>query len=54
VADRGGETSGLIYRDQAFNSGKRGEYPEGLETYRTTEEGLEIFLRPVKITMNLC
>jgi acyl-CoA hydrolase/GNAT superfamily N-acetyltransferase len=39
----------MIYRDQAFISGKRGEYPEGLETYRTTEEKLEIFLRPVKI-----
>ncbi len=40
---------GIIYRDQAFIPGKRGEYPEALETYRTTEEGLEIFLRPVKI-----
>jgi acyl-CoA hydrolase/GNAT superfamily N-acetyltransferase len=40
---------GLIYRDQAFITGKRGEYPESLETYRTTEEGLEILLRPVKI-----
>jgi len=40
---------GMIYRDQAFIPGKRGEYPEILETYRTTEEKLEIFLRPVKI-----
>lgn len=40
---------GLIYRDQAFIPGKRGEYPEILETYRTTEEGLEILLRPVKM-----
>ncbi len=40
---------GLIYRDQAFIPGKRGEYPENLETYRTTKAGLEIFLRPVKI-----
>src|SRR5512139_2578517 len=39
----------LIYKDQAFIPGKKGEYPEGLETYRTTEEKLEIFLRPVKI-----
>ncbi len=39
----------MIYRDQAFIPGKRGEYPENLETYRTTEERLEIFLRPVKI-----
>jgi acyl-CoA hydrolase/RimJ/RimL family protein N-acetyltransferase len=40
---------GLIYRDQAFIPGEKGIYPEGLETYRTTETGLEIFLRPVKI-----
>jgi acyl-CoA hydrolase/GNAT superfamily N-acetyltransferase len=40
---------GLIYRDQAFIPGEKGVYPESLETYRTTEEGLEIFLRPVKI-----
>jgi acyl-CoA hydrolase/GNAT superfamily N-acetyltransferase len=40
---------GLIYRDQAFIPGEKGIYPEDLETYRTTEAGLEIFLRPVKI-----
>jgi len=40
----------LIYKDQAFIPGKRGEYPESLETYRTTKTGLEIFLRPVKIS----
>ena len=40
----------LIYRDQAFIPGKRGEYPEGLETRRTTKAGLEILLRPVKIS----
>ncbi|MGQ9645938.1 MAG: GNAT family N-acetyltransferase [Thermodesulfobacteriota bacterium] len=39
----------LIYPDQAFVLGKRGEYPEHLETHRTTQSGLEIFLRPVKI-----
>jgi acyl-CoA hydrolase/ribosomal protein S18 acetylase RimI-like enzyme len=42
--------SGLIYRDQAFIPGKRGEYPETLETYRTTKAGLDILLRPVKIS----
>ncbi len=42
--------SNLIYKDQAFISGKSGEYPERLETYRTTKIGLEIFLRPVKIS----
>ncbi len=41
---------GLIYRDQAFIPGKRGEYPEHLEAYRTTISGLSIFLRPVKIS----
>ena len=40
---------GLIYRDQAFIPGKKGEYPEHLETYRTTKKGLQLFLRPVKI-----
>jgi acyl-CoA hydrolase/GNAT superfamily N-acetyltransferase len=40
----------LIYKDQAFIPGKRGEYPEELETYRTTPTGLELFLRPVKIS----
>ncbi|MBN1217495.1 MAG: GNAT family N-acetyltransferase [Anaerolineae bacterium] len=40
----------LIYRDQAFIPGKRGEYPEELETYRTTKSGIEVFLRPVKIS----
>ncbi|MGW8272299.1 MAG: GNAT family N-acetyltransferase [Thermodesulfovibrionales bacterium] len=40
----------LIYRDQAFISGRAGEYPEELETYRTTKEGLLTKLRPVKIS----
>lgn len=40
----------LIYKDQVFIPGEKGMYPEELETYRTTKEGLEIFLRPVKIT----
>ncbi|GAB4307893.1 MAG: hypothetical protein Kow0090_22430 [Myxococcota bacterium] len=40
----------LIYKDQAFVPGKKGEYPEELETYRTTEKGFEILLRPVKIS----
>jgi acyl-CoA hydrolase/GNAT superfamily N-acetyltransferase len=39
----------LIYRDQAFIPGKRGEYPEHLETVRTTRSGLVIRLRPVRI-----
>jgi len=40
----------IIYRDQAFIPGKRGEYPVELETYRTTKVGVEVFLRPVKIS----
>jgi len=39
-----------IYKDQAFIPGKRGEYPEELEMYRTTKKGLELRLRPVKIS----
>ncbi len=41
--------SNLIYRDQAFIPGKKGEYPEFMETPRTTESGLRLLLRPVKI-----
>jgi acyl-CoA hydrolase/GNAT superfamily N-acetyltransferase len=40
----------LIYKDQKFVPGKRGEYPAELEIYRTTRTGLEIFMRPVKIS----
>ena len=40
----------LIYQDQAFIPGKAGEYPEKVETYRTASSGLEIFIRPVKIS----
>lgn len=37
----------LIYPDQAFVPG---EYPEDLETFRTTRTGWKILLRPVKIS----
>ncbi len=40
----------LIYKDQAFIPGKKGEYPETLETHRTIKTGMEILLRPVKIS----
>ncbi|MCJ7745266.1 MAG: GNAT family N-acetyltransferase, partial [Actinobacteria bacterium] len=40
----------LIYADQAFIPGKKGEYPEELETYRTMKDGAEFLLRPVKIS----
>ena len=40
----------LVYKDQAFIPGKGGEYPERLETHRTTKTGLEIFLRPIKMS----
>jgi len=40
----------LIYRDQAFIPGQKGEYPEHLESYRTTAHGLQILLRPPRIS----
>ena len=40
----------LIYSDQAFVPGERGEYPEHLETRRATRKGLSILMRPVKIS----
>ena len=39
----------IIYKDQAFVPGKKGEYQEELETFRTTDSEEEIFLRPVRI-----
>lgn len=44
------KASSLIYKNQAFLSGERGEYPANLETYRTTKTGIKLLLRPVKIT----
>jgi len=40
----------LIYKDQAFISGLHGEYPESLETFKNTRTGLDILLRPVKLS----
>ena len=40
----------LIYKDQKFIPGKKGEYPAELEIYRTTKTGFEIFMRPIKIS----
>lgn len=40
----------LIYPDQAFIPGIKGEYPEELEVKRTTRSGLRLLLRPVKIS----
>jgi len=42
--------NGLIYPDQAFIPGERGEYPEYLETRRRTSGGLNLLLRPVRIS----
>jgi len=44
------KSSSIIYKDQAFLSGEKGEYPSNLETYRTTKTGLKLFIRPVKIS----
>ena len=40
----------LVYGDQEFVPGERGEYPEHLETHKTTRRGLPLLLRPVKIS----
>jgi len=40
----------LIYPDQAFIPGSKGEYPEDLETWKSTRTGLRVLLRPVKIS----
>lgn len=40
----------VIYKDQAYVPGKRGEYPEQLEAYRMTKTDTEILLRPVRIS----
>ena len=40
----------LIYKDQAFIPGEKGEYPEDLEAYKATKAGLNILVRPVKIS----
>jgi acyl-CoA hydrolase/RimJ/RimL family protein N-acetyltransferase len=40
----------LVYRDQTYIDGAGGEYPERLETHRTAKSGLNISLRPVKIS----
>ncbi|NLH47301.1 MAG: GNAT family N-acetyltransferase [Myxococcales bacterium] len=40
----------LIYKDQAFIPGKRGEYPDEIEAFRVTRKGFELFVRPVKIS----
>jgi acyl-CoA hydrolase/GNAT superfamily N-acetyltransferase len=40
----------LIYPDQAFIPGIKGEYPADLEVLKTTAKGLQILLRPVKIS----
>lgn len=40
----------LIYADQAFIPGERGEYRADLESYYKTSEGKDVLLRPVKLT----
>ncbi len=39
----------LIYQDQAYIPGKRGEYPEHLETHRESSTGQLLHFRPVRI-----
>ena len=40
----------LIYLDQTYMPGDKGAYPSSLESFRTTKAGLEVFMRPVKIS----
>lgn len=40
----------LVYEDQRLVPGEGGYYPRELENYRTTSKGVEILLRPVKIS----
>lgn len=42
--------AGLIYPDQMIVDGEAGLYPEELEVRRRTKTGLEILIRPAKIT----
>ena len=40
----------LIYKDQRIVPGPRGQYIESYETHRETKTGLELLLRPIKIS----
>jgi len=40
----------LVYADQVYLPGQSDLYPEELETHRTTKTGLDILIRPVKIS----
>jgi acyl-CoA hydrolase/GNAT superfamily N-acetyltransferase len=40
----------LVYGDQEFVPGERGEYPERFEAHKATKTGLPLVLRPVKIS----
>jgi len=39
----------IIYLDQAYIPGTKGEYPKHLEAYRTARSGLPLLFRPVRI-----
>ncbi len=47
---KGAKERNLIYKDQAFITGKGGEYPSDIETHRISKAGIKILLRPVKIS----
>ncbi|MGC9325946.1 MAG: GNAT family N-acetyltransferase [Desulfomonilia bacterium] len=40
----------IIFQDQAFFPGEKGEYPDDLETHRTTRKGQTVLFRPIKIS----
>jgi len=42
--------AGLVYLDQIIMIGEKGRYPEELETYRKTRTGMDLFMRPIRIS----
>lgn len=40
----------LIFKDQAFIAGFKGEYPEDLEAHRALRSGVKVLLRPIRIS----
>ena len=46
----GAKKAGFVYPDQAILPGEKGRYPEELEVYRKTKAGIDLFLRPIKIS----
>ena len=50
LADRGGQETEHNFQRPGLCAGQEGEYPEALESFRTTKSGLQLLFRPVKIS----